>query len=251
MTLTSAPTENWTTLSQEITKKILRDVINHHYRPDSRLPTERTLAQKFSVTRQVVRESLKHLEAVGAVTIRQRSGIIVNDLPISCFFEHFELFLFNDDGSVDRSCLEEILKFRSDIFVQVVREAAKNRSQEELEALKNIAREFKDAAGDPDRLLESMMRFMGMFARASHNRLYQMLANTGIKVLFKVYSLFVSSRVLFTPESSFNIEQTLKAVENRDSELAVILVSRRMAEIDDEVFEKLENGEMQLSVNAQ
>jgi GntR family transcriptional regulator, transcriptional repressor for pyruvate dehydrogenase complex len=250
MTLAHASTENWTTLSQEITKKILRDVINHHYRPGSRLPTERTLAQKFGVTRQVVRESLKHLEAVGAVTIRQRSGIIVNDLPISCFFEHFELFLFNDDGSVDRSCLEEILKFRSDIFIQVVREAAKNRTQEELDTLKSIAKEFKDTAGDPDRLLEIMMRFMGMFAQASHNRLYQMLANTGIKVLLKVYSLFVSSSIFFTPESRFNAEQTLEAVENRDSELAVILVSRRMAEIDEEVLKKLEKGEFQLSSDA-
>ncbi|MCP4750833.1 MAG: FadR family transcriptional regulator [Proteobacteria bacterium] len=239
-------TENMPTLSQEITKKILRDVINGHYHPYSRLPTERTLAQKFGVTRQVVRESLKHLEAVGAVTILQRSGIVVNELPISCFFEHFELFLFKHDGSVDSACLEEIFKFRSDVFVQVVREAAKKRTLEELEELKSIAREFKDANDDPDRLLQIMMRFMGVFAQASHNRLYQMLANTGIKVLIKVYSLFVPSGIFFTPDSSFNIEQTLDAVENQDDELAVILVSRRMAEIDEEVQKRLENGELKV-----
>lgn len=225
-TIANAPNLSGPTLSQEITKKILRDVINNRYRPDSRLPTERTLALKFKVTRQVIRESLKHLEAVGAVTIRQRSGIVVNDLPISCFFEHFELFLFNDDGTVDISCLEEILRFRSDIFVQVVREAAKNRTPEELTSLKKINREFEDAASDPDQVLAVMMRFMEGFAQASHNRLYQMLANTGIKVLLKVYSLFVPAGIFLTPESSFNTEQTLEAVENRDSELAVILVSR-------------------------
>ncbi len=228
------------TLSQEICKKILRDIIDGHYLPLSKLPTERALAQKFHVARQVVRESLKHLEALGVITIRQRSGIIVNDLPISCFFEHFELFLFDSDGTLDVSYLRDLLKFRRDIFIQVVRDAAKNRTRSEINELKKISREFAEARDDSDQLLDIMIRFTITFAKASHNRIYQMLANTGIRVLYKVFTI-LNPAGLFATESKTSMDQIIEAVENRDDEIAVLLVTRNLKEFDSQLLPNMED----------
>ncbi|MCP4749598.1 MAG: FadR family transcriptional regulator [Proteobacteria bacterium] len=233
------------TLSNEITKKVLRDIVDGRYLPGSRLPTERMLAKNFNVARQVVRESLKHLEALGVITIRQRSGITVNDLPISCFFEHFELFLFEADGTLNIDCLKDILKFRRDVFIAVTRDAAKYHTQADLEELKSIQQEFKEAPDDPDRKLEMLIRYMRTFSRATHSRIYQMIANTGIRVVLKVYFLLIPTSMV-TPESVEIMERILEAVENRDHEIAAILTAREMEKTDDMIFKSLEDRQEDL-----
>ncbi len=60
-----------TTISKAITSKLIARIIDGVYPPGGKLPTEREIAEEFNVTRNVVREVLKRLEALGLVTRRE------------------------------------------------------------------------------------------------------------------------------------------------------------------------------------
>ncbi|MCP4749623.1 MAG: FadR family transcriptional regulator [Proteobacteria bacterium] len=228
----------FSTLSDEISKKILREVVADVHPPGSKLPTERALAEQYGVARQVVRESLKYLQALGVLTIRKRVGIVVNDLPITCFYEHFELFLFREDGSVDIDCLKEILQFRNHINEHVLREAARNRTEEDLDEIRSLVQAYRECGDDQNQMINIMGRYMKAMAKASHNRMYRMLANTGANVLLKLQLLILKTDVL-NHESDETMEQLLVALEKKDDEIAVILGTRRLKQFDQMIIDRI------------
>ncbi len=75
-------------LYQKIAKEILDLIESGQYPPGTRLPGERVLANKFDVSRVVVREAEIALEALGRVDIRVGSGVYVlpkNSTPLNTF----------------------------------------------------------------------------------------------------------------------------------------------------------------------
>lgn len=66
-------------LYQTIAQSILDMIDSGAYPPGTRLPGERELAEKFGVSRVVIREAEISLEAVGRVDIKVGSGVYVRD----------------------------------------------------------------------------------------------------------------------------------------------------------------------------
>jgi DNA-binding FadR family transcriptional regulator len=65
--------------SERVADAIRRLIVEGRVRPGETLPPERTLAERFRVTRNTVREALRALEHQRLVEIRQGSGIRVRD----------------------------------------------------------------------------------------------------------------------------------------------------------------------------
>lgn len=60
--------------------RVLRDgIVSGELRPGLRLPPERALAERFSVTRDTIRTALARLEAEHLLSVRQGSGYVVRD----------------------------------------------------------------------------------------------------------------------------------------------------------------------------
>lgn len=60
--------------------RVLRDaIVSGELRPGLRLPPERALAERFTVTRDTVRTALARLEAEHLLSVRQGSGYVVRD----------------------------------------------------------------------------------------------------------------------------------------------------------------------------
>lgn len=70
-------------LYHKVARAILDMIESGSYPPGSRLPGERELAEKFDVSRVVIREAEISLEAVGRVEIKVGSGVYVRDSLIS------------------------------------------------------------------------------------------------------------------------------------------------------------------------
>lgn len=66
-------------LYHRVAREILDMIESGAYPPGTRLPGERELAEKFNVSRVVVREAEISLEAVGRVEIKVGSGVYVKD----------------------------------------------------------------------------------------------------------------------------------------------------------------------------
>ncbi|MGI6550432.1 MAG: FadR/GntR family transcriptional regulator [Syntrophomonadales bacterium] len=66
-------------ISEKVAEALTRAILDRKLNPGENLPPERKLAQMFNVTRNTVREALRQVEASGLISIRQGSGITVND----------------------------------------------------------------------------------------------------------------------------------------------------------------------------
>src|SRR5437762_473668 len=66
-------------MSARLADALREYVATSHLRPGDRLPPERSLAAAFAVSRSVVREALRGLEADGWVSIDHGRGIFVGD----------------------------------------------------------------------------------------------------------------------------------------------------------------------------
>ena len=66
-------------LYHKVARKILEMIESGAYPPGARLPGERELAERFKVSRVVVREAEISLEAIGRLEIKVGSGVYVKE----------------------------------------------------------------------------------------------------------------------------------------------------------------------------
>ena len=63
-----------------VAERLLQDITAHVYSSGERLPSERLLAEKFSVSRTTIREAIRYLESIGCVETRIGAGSYVKAL---------------------------------------------------------------------------------------------------------------------------------------------------------------------------
>jgi GntR family transcriptional repressor for pyruvate dehydrogenase complex len=62
-----------------VTRRLEEGLLDGTYPANSKLPSERELAERYAVSRNTVREAIQQLGARGLVHIRPRSGVFVSD----------------------------------------------------------------------------------------------------------------------------------------------------------------------------
>jgi GntR family transcriptional regulator, transcriptional repressor for pyruvate dehydrogenase complex len=232
---TAAPAPH--TMSQDITEKLMRRIVNGRYEVGSRLPTERELAVEFDVTRHVVREALKRLEAVGLVRIRQGSGIYVENLPLTGGVELFDVLLMNDDGSINLPLLNDILEFRGHMFRVVVRLAAVRRTPEELLGIRKALLERRAHPDDAARIEEIILRIFRLITQATHNRVYELIFNTMGRISVRLGAL-IDIPLMGFEQTQAILERIMDAFDHKDEEMADLLVSRYLNSLKETLLGK-------------
>lgn len=218
------------TASMEITARLVRRVVDNEYRAGMKLPTERELALEFGVTRHVVREALKRLEAVGLVRIRQGSGIYVQDVQITGGIELFEMLLTQTDGSINLPVLRDVLEFRGHLARQVVRLAAARRTPEEMAEIRDVFKQGRTRGGGAAALQEANLRMFQLIAQATHNKVYELVFNTMGRVFIKLRAL-VDIPLMGVEQTEQILARVIEALEHRDEEMADLLVTRYLAAV--------------------
>lgn len=215
------------TASRALTAVLVRDILAGRYAPGERLPTERDMAEEFRVSRHVVREALKRLEALGLVRIRQGSGVYTSDVLLTGGMELFEYILFNEQGDFERRVLDDLFTFWTLFVPDVLRLAAIHHTEEQLAELRLALDERARALESPERLLEIHQRIMRTISRATQNAVYQLIFNNMGRVMTRLRAAVPFDQ--FAPIiNQQDLVRVIDAVENRDPELAALLVQRQM-----------------------
>lgn len=213
--------ESTTTISHDITTKLLRRIINGTYPPGSKLPTERQLTEEFGVTRSLIREALKRVEALGYLSIRQGSGIFIEQTQNS-EIDIIYLSLFQDDGHLDKRFVRDLVEFHFVQIVAVVRLGTQRITKTQLREMKRLARERAEKAGDQDALVANFFSIAALMVSAAHNKYYDLLYST----LLRITHLFGGMAQVFsrrTNESQEFFEALVRHYEQSDPEGAVAL----------------------------
>jgi GntR family transcriptional repressor for pyruvate dehydrogenase complex len=153
-------------LSQHLSEQILDLIEAGDLHPGDKLPTMRTLAQKFEVATPTIRESLRRLQAIGAVDIRHGSGIYVKNARqgIMIANPHF--------GELSTDSILQLLEARILIEPSLAEWAAERIQEEDIQRLETILNDAEQLLHDRDAELHDVnMGFHMAIARISGNEI--------------------------------------------------------------------------------
>ena len=156
---------------------LLRRIVAGDFAVGSLLPREAELAEAYQVNRSVVREAIKQLEVHRLVHPIKRRGTEVLDPLRSPSADVLAAMLEPRPGVVDRLALEELLEVRATLDAEMTGLAAERRDEDDLRALDGVLAALESSLGQPARYAAQMDELSLVLARATHNRIYQMMVH--------------------------------------------------------------------------
>jgi GntR family transcriptional repressor for pyruvate dehydrogenase complex len=139
---------------------------------DGWLPGERSLAEKFGVSRGVVREATKRLEQQGMVEIQHGNGIKVVDRLHRPLNEALSLLIPDVAGR-----LQALNEARLSIEPDAAAFASERATKAQIETMRRIHAELK-AAEDNDAAIVADLSFHRAVAEASGNLIYRLVLDS-------------------------------------------------------------------------
>ena len=164
---------------QQIADQLSKMINSGEFAVDSRLPSERDLAEKFGASRPSVREALIALEVIGMVQIRMGSGVYVCKPAQS-----------KQKGRMPRQDFApfEVIQARLLIESEIAAQAALSRTAEHLEQLDAALSDMIERAESNHNPLEADQAFHKALAAATGNHvltnMVDQLFNARLGVLF-------------------------------------------------------------------
>lgn len=149
-------------ISQQISQQILESIIDGHYPPGGRLPSERKLAEIFEVSRVTVREALSELASKGVVCVKQGLGTTVNPINEWSTFDPSVLKMLHGDEVFD-----QLTEMRLIIEPELAALAAARITADGLDRLRPLARLSEDDTVEEH--VERDSSFHTTIARATGN----------------------------------------------------------------------------------
>jgi GntR family transcriptional repressor for pyruvate dehydrogenase complex len=134
------PIENRGPLSKQVEEELTRAIRKGQYQPLQKLPTENELCSIFNVSRTVVREAIKGLNAKGIVEVKKGSGAYVSEMSIKNASETLNMFF---KLSSDQDVMLSTIDSRAMIEPMIAAKSALVRTEDHLVQLQENMEKMK------------------------------------------------------------------------------------------------------------
>lgn len=213
---------------QIVLNEMLKLIESGEFPPGGRLPPERVLAERFSVSRPTIREAIIALEALGHVEVKTGSGIYVLERAAANGggFEHISPF--------------ELTETRALVEAEAAALAASLITKEELaeleQSLHDMANEHESgdlADGDADR------RFHEIISRATRNNMLVAVIDQLWHVRNHVPRVFRAYKSICDIDGAVRVaehQQIYEALVARDAAAARSAMHEHFAQILDKLI---------------
>jgi GntR family transcriptional repressor for pyruvate dehydrogenase complex len=211
-------------LGELVAKRIQDLIIAGAWKPGSRLPAERELAEQFGVSRPVVREVIKVLLARGVLKDVHGRGTYVLTNVTGPLTDLFDLFLTQDTPNAAANLFE----VRKLLEVEIAGLAAERASEEDIRNLERLNQRIKQAHKNSEaEWPEDLMRrynsldfdFHLSLAKCTKNSLFVILM-TALSGAFKSNWEHMHQRADVRGHGIQMHEKILKAIRSRDARQA-------------------------------
>ncbi|MBN2040727.1 MAG: FadR family transcriptional regulator [Spirochaetes bacterium] len=149
-----------------VTDKIKDEILSGKYAPGDKLPSEREFIERLQVSRIVVREAFRKLEAVGLLQVKHGVGMFVPETGTTAVYEAFSSAL-----QIQKSTMLEIMRASLIIEPAIARFAAENRTDEHLNALKSNIKNLEMLIKENIPSQHLNVEFHSILAEATQNRI--------------------------------------------------------------------------------
>lgn len=174
------------------------------------LPSERELCERFSTSRNTVREAMHMLKAYGMVEVRPKIGATIIDNRMA---RAFDLFSFNN-AQISLDTFADIQGFRCMIEVDSAERIFDHVTPEHIQALVQ-ANETMGAAASKEEASEADFTF--------HTRLVAIIGNKAVMEIYSIMKPVIiaimekgKSRQDFRTSTYQQHRDVIRALENRD-----------------------------------
>ena len=205
-------------------KKLISDGV---VKVGGRLPPERELAEQMVVSRASVREALQQLEMQGMLEIVHGGGSIVRNITGEEIRKTLELVLERDPKRV-----LELAELRAFMEAWAAKEAAKHRTETELETMRGYLEEMERDFEKGQIRYDGDFKYHTEIAAATHNTIYLHLIDNIYHLIS--YSIKVHREEVFTArgdqETILNHHRHIyDAIRDRNPEAAESAMKEHLA----------------------
>ena len=213
-------------LTDRVCEALLQLIRGKDFPPGSRLPSEMGMAERFGVSRTVIREAISRLKSEGLVESRQGSGVFVRAENMQA--------PFRIDPSIVESIpsILQVVELRMALEGEIAALAAQRRTDAQLAAIREALQQIEadeQAGGDG---VVADIDFHRRIAEATGNlhflALVEFLFNF-LKNATRMTRGYESSRASLAREVKKEHAAIVDAIDKRDAEQARLAARRHMA----------------------
>jgi len=162
--------------------------------PGDRLPSEAQLSKELNVSRTVVREALRSLDAMRIIDLATGKRATVAHI------DHGAMSMMIEHGvHTEQINIHQIYDVRRAIEMRTVTLASIRRSDGEAQQILTLAQAMRTSSGVPDLLMENDLAFHMTLARASRNPVFELLVGSFQQITRQTWPVGWKSRA--TPEA--------------------------------------------------
>ena len=159
------------TLSKIVSEQLKQFILDNHMLPGDKLPSEREMFKKFSVSRTVLREALRYLELSGFLVIRHGEGAFIKEQDLSPLMDQL-VFQWKTIKREDRKELHDL---RIMLELNAVDMIVSNGSADDLDLIEKSAK-LCSQESNADKQAELDHQFHTTLIQSTHNRYFIQLA---------------------------------------------------------------------------
>lgn len=226
-------------VSDLVVEDIQRDILNKNILPGDKLPTERELAEKYSLSRIPVREALKTLSQMGLVETKHGKGTFVREPDTSPIVDNLlQPLLTSGQALIDLALLRKIIE------TQAAKDAALSRTDEdmlEVEQLEEACRHEieKVCRGEANGFQKADYAFHMAIAKASKSNLYKTFLETIEKSLRLHQSYAMESTADAMPHTLYWHGELVKAIARKDTDSAAKAMEQHLHRVVERVRKRM------------
>ncbi|WP_394155847.1 FadR/GntR family transcriptional regulator [Loktanella salsilacus] len=158
----------------DVVRALAGDILSGRFVPGAMLPREPDLCVQYEVSRTVIREALKVLDAKGLVVTRSRVGTQVAD-PDDWNILDPQLIEWHPKGALDKRIFDAILETRRGIEPLAAEFAAERASLAELAAIEEALHGMEAAGNDIQKFARADINFHQALYAASRNPIFRQI----------------------------------------------------------------------------
>ncbi|MEW7290598.1 FadR/GntR family transcriptional regulator [Aquimarina sp. 2304DJ70-9] len=198
--------------NREIQKKIIsqiRDLINYkNLEPGDKLPSERTLSEKFEVSRGNIREAIQKLEFYGLLQSIPQSGTFVANIGVIAMNGMIEDILRLEEPE-----FKSLVETRILLELKTARLAALRRTDDDLKLIKEALDAYADKVIKGEDAVQEDLLFHLAIAKASGNstmNTFMLIITPGIITNFEKYHVCDTNQAFLGIQEHTDIYEAIK-----------------------------------------
>ncbi|MFD1170711.1 FadR/GntR family transcriptional regulator [Oceanobacillus caeni] len=216
-------------VSSLVLDELIKMINSGELPPNSKLPTEQELAQKFGVSRVPLREALSVLEATGVIESKQGGGSWIKEINLATMLDPVQFEM------VDVRQVHDLLEMRTIIESEAAYLAAKRHNETDIKDLYESLIAFKKVMDDEREVgYEADYAFHRVLVKAAYNPFLTQTMDHLSALHLRAVKFSLEKNLGWTEkrkEVYLEHEKIYEAIKNRDSLAAKQVVIEHLTNV--------------------